>query len=80
MRQAKYGEYNITSQIFCLKEKFGNPQIYDRNAQSILNKATGFIAAYDSSIPIGAVNTAVVIAMQPLLALIKKCDKIGENG
>jgi DNA repair photolyase len=36
------GEHNIS-----LLEKFGNVDIYAKNSQSILNKATGFISAYD---------------------------------
>lgn len=36
------GEHNIS-----LREKFGSVNVYAKNSQSILNKASGFISAYD---------------------------------
>ena len=41
-------EYTVdTSQLLVASEKFGSADIYGQNAKSILNKATGFIKAYD---------------------------------
>ncbi|MCL2929805.1 MAG: radical SAM protein [Trichodesmium sp. MAG_R01] len=41
-------EYTVdTSQLLVASEKFGSADVYGQNAKSILNKATGFIKAYD---------------------------------
>ena len=41
-------EYKVnTNHILVVSEKFGSADVYGQNAKSILNKATGFIKAYD---------------------------------
>ena len=41
-------EYTVNaSQLLVVSEKFGSADVYGQNAKSILNKATGFIKAYD---------------------------------
>jgi DNA repair photolyase len=46
---AKYQtqEYYVSKYAVSLRENFGSAQIYVQNARSVLNKATGFISAYD---------------------------------
>jgi DNA repair photolyase len=45
--QAKYEGYCEVTPTILVKEKFGNVNIYTKNTQSVLNKASGFISAYD---------------------------------
>ena len=41
-------EYTIdVNQLLVVSEKFSSADVYRQNAKSILNKATGFIKAYD---------------------------------
>jgi hypothetical protein len=63
------------------QENFGSAKVYAQNAQSVLNKATGFISAYDFTLnPIAAVSTDAAIVMLLLLARIHRCGRIGEIG
>lgn len=47
MPKPRYEGYCINNPTQLAKEKFGEINIYAQNAKSLLNKATGFIAAYD---------------------------------
>jgi DNA repair photolyase len=47
MVKPRYEGYCIATPTQLVREKFGNSSIYTQNAKSVLNKATGFIAAYD---------------------------------
>ncbi len=47
MPKLRYEGYCINDPTQLVKEKFGDIDIYAQNAKSLLNKATGFIAAYD---------------------------------
>jgi DNA repair photolyase len=47
MPKPQYEGYCINNPTQLVKEKFGDIDIYAQNAKSLLNKATGFIAAYD---------------------------------
>ncbi|GAA6617818.1 radical SAM protein [Scytonema sp. NUACC26] len=47
MPKARYEGYCINNPTQLVREKFGDINIYAQNAKSLLNKPTGFIAAYD---------------------------------
>ncbi len=47
MTQPQYEQYSAQKITVKLREKFGNTNVYARQSQSLLNKATGFIQAYD---------------------------------
>jgi len=47
MAKLHYEGYSTGKHNISLREKFGSANVYAKNAQSILNKATGFISAYD---------------------------------
>ena len=47
MKKEHYEGYSTEPPTILLREKFGNVNIYAKNSQSLLNKATGFISAYD---------------------------------
>lgn len=47
MVKYKYEGYCSGKQNIRLRENFGTAKVYAQNAQSVLNKATGFISAYD---------------------------------
>jgi len=47
MAKAQYQEYCVSKYTVALRENFGSAKVYAHNAQSVLNKATGFISAYD---------------------------------
>ena len=47
MVKPQYEGYSTDQPTILLREKFGNANVYAKNAQSILNQATGFINAYD---------------------------------
>lgn len=50
MAKPQYEGYSTGKHTISLREKFGRANVYAKNAQSILNKATGFISAYDFTI------------------------------
>ncbi|MEG4030090.1 MULTISPECIES: radical SAM protein [unclassified Microcoleus] len=48
MVKSQYEGYSVGKKhTVALKENFGSSKVYAQNAQSVLNKATGFISAYD---------------------------------
>ncbi|MGK7875231.1 MAG: radical SAM protein [Xenococcaceae cyanobacterium] len=47
MTKPQYEEYCQNQATVLVREKFGTANVYGKNAQSILNRATGFIKAYD---------------------------------
>ncbi|MEG4088778.1 radical SAM protein [Microcoleus sp. Pol12B4] len=47
MVKSKYEGYSAEKHTVLLRENFGSAKVYAQNAQSVLNKATGFINAYD---------------------------------
>ena len=47
MKKSHYEGYSSEPPTIFLREKFGNVNIYAKKSQSLLNKATGFISAYD---------------------------------
>ncbi|PIG93838.1 radical SAM protein [Gloeocapsopsis sp. IPPAS B-1203] len=47
MTKPQYEKYCESTPTILVKETFGNANIYSQNTQSLLTKATGFIAAYD---------------------------------
>ena len=48
MVKSQYEGYSVGQKhTFALRENFGSAKVYAQNAQSILNKATGFITAYE---------------------------------
>ncbi len=47
MAQYQTQEYYVSKYAVSFRENFGSVQIYLQNARSVLNKATGFISAYD---------------------------------
>jgi hypothetical protein len=47
MPKPRYEGYCINNPTQLVREKFGGINIYAQNTKSLLNKATGFIAAYD---------------------------------
>ncbi|MCC3438361.1 MAG: radical SAM protein [Microcoleus sp. PH2017_40_RAT_O_B] len=48
MVKSQYEGYSVGKKhTSALRENFGNAKVYAQNAQSVLNKATGFISAYD---------------------------------
>ncbi|MBW4567315.1 MAG: radical SAM protein [Tolypothrix carrinoi HA7290-LM1] len=47
MAKARYEGYSEGTPTKLVKETFGDAKVYAQNAKSILNPATGFIAAYD---------------------------------
>lgn len=47
MSEFSYVDDVLSQHQFLVKEKFGQVNVYGKNAQSLLNKATGFIRDYD---------------------------------
>ncbi|MEG4112532.1 MULTISPECIES: radical SAM protein [unclassified Microcoleus] len=47
MVKSQYEGYSAEKHTVLLRENFGSAKVYAQNAQSVLNKATGFINAYD---------------------------------
>ena len=47
MAKPQYEGYSKGQHNISLREKLGSVNVYAKNSQSILNKATGFISAYD---------------------------------
>src|SRR5688572_22897050 len=47
MAKPTYEGYSTAEHSISLRENFGSANVYASNAQSLLNKATGFIAGYD---------------------------------
>ena len=47
MVKSQYEGYSAGKHTVLLQENFGSAKVYAQNAQSVLNKATGFISAYD---------------------------------
>ena len=47
VKKAHYEGYSTEPPTILLREKLGNINIYAKKSQSLLNKATGFISAYD---------------------------------
>lgn len=47
MVKPQYERYCTGNATISVREKFGNTNVYAKNAQSILSKASGFISAYD---------------------------------
>ncbi|MBD2485343.1 radical SAM protein [Planktothrix sp. FACHB-1365] len=47
MSELSYSNDVLSKHQFLVKEKFGQVNVYGKNAQSLLNKATGFIRDYD---------------------------------
>jgi DNA repair photolyase len=47
MAKPHYEGYSTGKHTISVREKFGSANVYAKNAQSILSKATGFISAYD---------------------------------
>lgn len=47
MVKSQYEGYSAEKHTVLLRENFGSAKVYAQNAQSVLNKATGFISAYD---------------------------------
>lgn len=47
MVKSQYEGYSTGKHSVLLRENFGSAKVYAQNAQSVLNKATGFISAYD---------------------------------
>lgn len=47
MAKPQYQEYCLSKYTISLRENFGSAKVYAQNAGSLLNKATGFISAYD---------------------------------
>jgi DNA repair photolyase len=47
MVNSQYEGYSAGKHTVLLQENFGSAKVYAQNAQSVLNKATGFISAYD---------------------------------
>lgn len=47
MSEINYSDDLLSRHQFLVKEKFGQVNVYEKNAQSLLNKATGFIRDYD---------------------------------
>lgn len=47
MAKPQYEGYSKGKHTISVREKFGSANVYARNAQSLLNKATGFIDYYD---------------------------------
>ncbi|MEG4046507.1 radical SAM protein [Microcoleus sp. Pol17_C1] len=47
MVKSQYEGYSAEKHTVLLRENFGSAKVYAQNAQSLLNKATGFISAYD---------------------------------
>ncbi|MEG4809495.1 radical SAM protein [Microcoleus sp. F8-D3] len=47
MVKSQYQGYSAGKHTVLLRENFGSAKVYAQNAQSVLNKATGFISAYD---------------------------------
>ncbi|OCQ97864.1 radical SAM protein [Oscillatoriales cyanobacterium USR001] len=47
MAKTQVQEYRVSKYALSFRENFGKANIYEQNALSVLNKATGFISAYD---------------------------------
>jgi len=47
MAKPQYEGYSKGQHNISLREQLGSVNVYAKNSQSILNKATGFISAYD---------------------------------
>jgi DNA repair photolyase len=47
MAESQFEGYSVGKQTIPLRENFGSARVYGNKAQSVLNKATGFISAYD---------------------------------
>jgi DNA repair photolyase len=47
MAKFRYNRSSVSKQSIQVRENFGSAKVYAQNSQSLLNKATGFISAYD---------------------------------